>query len=140
MRRILLILSTLALVSLCGCAGSIFSHRSYQLRAGRIVEASPHRVVTEWPKDAWSWDGSPGNYGLRTGDERYNVCPDWVPRIGSQFTTAWMHWNRGRHCWEWSDNSPSSSPNAWTCGVLDVDCDIRLRRKSIPTPSKWSHQ
>ena len=97
----LLFLVVFALIlMMAGCAGSIFSHKPYNLPAGRVIEASPKKVLTEWPKDHWYFCG-PGNTDLCQGNFVTHVCPETVPPAGTTFARARVTWDKPRKCWQW---------------------------------------
>jgi len=82
-----------------GCAA--ITHRSYDIQSGRVVESNKHRVVTVWPRSEYHWIGQDGKE-LAVGDEVYNVCESSRPVIGTQFTKAYLEWDKINNCWIWS--------------------------------------
>jgi len=97
----LLLLLALILM-LTGCAGMIFSHKPYSLRAGTVTDASPEQVVTVWPKERWFWGGDFfGNAYLIAGDSRTHVCSETVPKVGAKFERVNLTWEKSRKCWRW---------------------------------------
>lgn len=86
----------ISLIWCAGCAGSIFSHKVYNLRQGQVAEASPALVRTTWPKDDWYYHGDGSEV---VGDSVANVCPADVPAKGTRFNGAKVTWDKGQHCW-----------------------------------------
>lgn len=94
-------IAVLSLLACLGCAGSILSHKPYQLRGAMVVEATSKRVLTEWPEKDWHYGSSMEGAYLLTGDIRPNICPETVPAVGSVFSKARMTWQKDRKCWRW---------------------------------------
>lgn len=102
MKRLSLPALLLGVLMATGCAGSIFSHKAYTLQAGMVIEASPRRVVTQWPKNNWYWNGSSfGDNYLIVGEMRTRVCPATVPNVGLHFRRANVVWDKAAKCWRW---------------------------------------
>jgi hypothetical protein len=85
-------------VMLTGCAGMVFSHKTYTIKnPGTVTQATPRTVLTTWPKDRWYYTSD----SLAVGDRVDHVCPETVPALHTQFQEVTVSWDKARKCWMW---------------------------------------